>query len=110
MVVLVTGGAGFIGSAVVRQLVRETDDKVVNLDKLTYAGNLRSLDDLRGDARHVFVVEHLREVEQPTGQPRGARVDHVAPHQARRRLCRHRPPASMSRSTGRPRGRSARRN
>ena len=43
MVILVTGGAGFIGSAVVRQLIRETDATVVNVDKLTYAGNLDSL-------------------------------------------------------------------
>lgn len=43
--VLVTGGAGFIGSAVLRQLVRETEHLVVNIDKLTYAGNLESLGD-----------------------------------------------------------------
>src|SRR5215217_2135267 len=41
--VLVTGGAGFIGSALVRKLVRTTDYMVVNVDKLTYAGNLESL-------------------------------------------------------------------
>ena len=51
---IVTGGAGFIGSALVRQLIRETDWQVVNLDKLTYAGNLESLADLIGDQRHVF--------------------------------------------------------
>ncbi len=43
MVILITGGAGFIGSAVVRQLIAETDATVVNVDKLTYAGNLNSL-------------------------------------------------------------------
>ncbi len=41
--ILVTGGAGFIGSAVVRHLISDTDHTVVNLDKLTYAGNLESL-------------------------------------------------------------------
>ena len=41
---LVTGGAGFIGSAVVRHLINNTDHQVINVDKLTYAGNLSSLD------------------------------------------------------------------
>jgi dTDP-glucose 4,6-dehydratase len=54
MVVLVTGGAGFIGSALVRQWIGETDATVVNVDKLTYAGNLNSLAALRYDARHHF--------------------------------------------------------
>ncbi|HCP02220.1 MAG TPA: dTDP-glucose 4,6-dehydratase, partial [Pseudomonas sp.] len=43
MKILVTGGAGFIGSAVIRHIINNTDDEVVNLDKLTYAGNLESL-------------------------------------------------------------------
>jgi dTDP-glucose 4,6-dehydratase len=51
---LVTGGAGFIGSALCRQLIRETDHRVVNVDCLTYAGNLESLADARDDARHAF--------------------------------------------------------
>ncbi|HLH92637.1 MAG TPA: dTDP-glucose 4,6-dehydratase [Xanthobacteraceae bacterium] len=53
--ILVTGGAGFIGSNLVHHLLRVTDDVVINLDKLTYAGNLQSLASVWGDARHVFV-------------------------------------------------------
>ncbi|HXM81146.1 MAG TPA: dTDP-glucose 4,6-dehydratase [Burkholderiales bacterium] len=52
---LVTGGAGFIGSNFVLSTIAETGESIVNLDKLTYAGNLSNLDSLRGDPRHVFV-------------------------------------------------------
>jgi dTDP-glucose 4,6-dehydratase len=52
--VLVTGGAGFIGSAVVRRLIRETDHSVVVVDKLTYAGNLDSLAPVSDDDRFRF--------------------------------------------------------
>lgn len=51
---LVTGGAGFIGSAVVRHLINDTDHKVVNIDKLTYAGNLMSLSSIDSSERYVF--------------------------------------------------------
>jgi len=53
---LVTGGAGFIGSALVRQLIAETDATVINVDLLTYAGNLESLASARRHRRHI----HLR--------------------------------------------------
>lgn len=55
MKILVTGGAGFIGSAFVRMAVAETDYRVVNLDKLTYAGNLENLAPVDGDDRYRFV-------------------------------------------------------
>jgi dTDP-glucose 4,6-dehydratase len=55
MKLLITGGAGFIGSAFVRLLLAETDWHVVNLDKLTYAGNLENLDSVRDDPRYRFV-------------------------------------------------------
>ena len=51
---LITGGAGFIGSALVRQLVGETEHRVVNVDCLTYAGNLESLGEAAEDPRHAF--------------------------------------------------------
>jgi len=53
--ILVTGGAGFIGSNFVLDWLEGNDEPVVNLDALTYAGNLRNLATLEGDARHVFV-------------------------------------------------------
>ena len=55
MKILVTGGAGFIGSAFVRMAISETDLNVVNLDKLTYAGNLENLAEIDGNARYRFV-------------------------------------------------------
>ena len=55
MKVLVTGGAGFIGSAFVRMATAATDLAVINLDKLTYAGNLENLADVDGNARYRFV-------------------------------------------------------
>jgi dTDP-glucose 4,6-dehydratase len=55
MNILVTGGAGFIGSAVCRHLIAETDHRVVNLDKLTYAANLASLNPVSNNPRYHFV-------------------------------------------------------
>ncbi|WP_456415776.1 dTDP-glucose 4,6-dehydratase [Thiolapillus sp.] len=51
---LITGGAGFIGSALIRHLIGNTDYRVVNLDKLTYAGNLESLEPVADSPRYVF--------------------------------------------------------
>ena len=53
--IIVTGGAGFIGSNFIRQWLATEQEPVVNLDKLTYAGNLKSLADLEGDPRYRFV-------------------------------------------------------
>ena len=74
MKILVTGGAGFIGSAFIRLAIGESDWRVVNLDKLTYAGNLENLaaaDDneryrfVRGDICDGPLVESLVEDEKP---------------------------------------------
>lgn len=54
MKLLVTGGAGFIGSAVIRHIIENTSDSVVNVDKLTYAGNLESLTSVTNDDRYAF--------------------------------------------------------
>jgi dTDP-glucose 4,6-dehydratase len=54
-VILVTGGAGFIGANFVLDWLAATDEPVMNLDALTYAGNLETLASLQGDSRHIFV-------------------------------------------------------
>ena len=55
MTLLVTGGAGFIGANFVLDWLAASDETVINLDKLTYAGNLENLASLQDDARHAFV-------------------------------------------------------
>jgi dTDP-glucose 4,6-dehydratase len=54
MKILVTGGAGFIGSAVIRHIILNTNDSVINVDKLTYAGNSESLVDVDNSDRYAF--------------------------------------------------------
>ena len=55
MKVIVTGGAGFIGSALIRYLIKNTDCSVLNLDKLTYAGNPDNLKEISASSRYQFV-------------------------------------------------------
>jgi dTDP-glucose 4,6-dehydratase len=62
--IFVTGGAGFIGSNFVLDWLAESDEPVVNFDKLTYAGNLNNLASIRHDARHVFVRGDICDQEQ----------------------------------------------
>ncbi|MGG2399952.1 dTDP-glucose 4,6-dehydratase [Pseudomonas sp. SH1-B] len=64
MRILITGGAGFIGSALVRHLIQHTDHEVLNLDKLTYAGNLESLQAVETSPRYQFVHADIADTEQ----------------------------------------------
>ena len=84
--ILVTGGAGFIGANFVLDWLGGCDEPVLNLDKLTYAGNLHNLASLEGDARHVFVqgdigdralVESLLARHQPRAIVNFAAESHV---------------------------------
>jgi dTDP-glucose 4,6-dehydratase len=96
--ILVTGGAGFIGSAVCRHLINDTDHSVVNLDKLTYAASLGSVASIEADPRYRFVqgdildrafVADLLKAEQPDGKPRGPldrRARRLHPDQHRRHV------------------------
>ena len=66
MTLLVTGCAGFIGSNFVHTWLGASDEKIVNLDKLTYAGNLSNLASFQGDPRHVFVQGDIGDTELVT--------------------------------------------
>ncbi|MFG0467520.1 dTDP-glucose 4,6-dehydratase [Pseudomonas putida] len=66
MTILVTGGAGFIGANFVLDWLAGSDEPVVNLDKLTYAGNLQTLSSLQGDKRHIFAHGDIGDSELVT--------------------------------------------
>ena len=66
MKILITGGAGFIGSALIRHIISNTDHEVLNLDKLTYAGNLSSLKTVEGSVRYTFSQTDICDAEQVT--------------------------------------------
>ncbi len=64
MNIIVTGGAGFIGSALIRYLISNTDHKILNIDKLTYAGNLNSLDTVKNHKNYLFKKEDITNKEK----------------------------------------------
>ena len=66
MKILVTGGAGFIGSAVIRHIMQNTNDQVLNIDKLTYAGNLESLKEIDQHPNYQFKQIDICDTEQIT--------------------------------------------
>lgn len=84
--IFVTGGAGFIGANFVMDWLRQNDEHIVNIDALTYAGNLESLSSLQGDTRHIFVkgdigdttlISKLLEKHQPRAVLNFAAESHV---------------------------------
>jgi dTDP-glucose 4,6-dehydratase len=81
MKLLVTGGAGFIGSAVIRHIITNTQDEVVNLDKLTYAGNLESLAEVSDSERYAFEQVDIcngSDVERVLAQHQPDAIMHLA--------------------------------
>ena len=81
MKILITGGAGFIGSALIRNLISHTNHKVVNVDKLTYAGNLDSLPGIDGGENYIFEqvdICDVTEVQRLFGQHKPSAVMHLA--------------------------------
>lgn len=86
MKILVTGGAGFIGSAVIRHIINNTNDSVINIDKLTYAGNLESLAEVSSSERYTFMqadicdknaIENIFMLQKPDAVMHLAAESHV---------------------------------
>ena len=77
MKILVTGGAGFIGSAFIRMTIAETGWQIINLDKLTYAGNLENLAGIESNSRYRFVQEDIVKADAVDALVADARPDAI---------------------------------
>jgi len=81
MMILITGGAGFIGTAVIRHIINNTSNRVINIDKLTYAGNLESLHDIQNSNRYIFEqvdICNVEKIQQVVNQYRPDKIMHLA--------------------------------
>lgn len=81
MKILITGGAGFIGSALIRYIIEETESSVVNVDSLTYAGNLDSLSEIENNTRYEFIKSDIcneSELENILKKTQPQKIMHLA--------------------------------
>ena len=89
MRLLVTGGAGFIGANFIKYMLAKHDDCIVNLDLLTYAGNLENLSGLEGHTNYRFVKGDIRDHQQVEQGPPGSTFPHKQDSPSQSQDCLH---------------------